>query len=472
VATVVRRLVAIAPTRRGSNTVTARQVIDRSSTSSIPVTQWLDPQGVSFRTEYQGPFGLTETAEADSVEAMNAATGGSLPEEQYSRTIARTQIKLPRARELDYLRLALQVPDTAIAIPDLSGPGQREVSRGAHQVVLEIRRRWPRLKQAAFPVAATAATREYLEPNAYIQSDEPALVALAKRVVGSERNLFPAALKLQHWVADSMHFDLGVVFAPSVEVFERRRGTCVAYATLLATLTRAVGIPSRIAMGYVYVNGMFGGHAWPEVLVGDEWIALDGAIVADGPADAARFAFAWSSLATGTGSLSAGAAAALYGRLEARVEAFGIGSARREVPAGAAPYVLTGNRYGNSWLGIELAKPASFQFTHLDATWPAMSVVTLEGKPGERAQVTTALRKPWMTPAAHARAELEKVAPTGETWSTTVNGRAGWIREGQGRVVLAVPVGLETWVIEVESPNRSALLKQLMSTLKVGANGG
>src|SRR5678816_2254867 len=173
----------------------------------------------------------------------------------------RTGIKLPRAREIDTLRVRLALTDTTGRLPDLTAPGQRMVAREASAGVLEITRRYPR-RRATIPVTSTPALREYLEPNAYVQSDEPRLVALAKRVVGTERDVFTAALALERWVADSMQFDLGVAFAPSVEVLERRRGTCVAYATLLATLTRAVGIPSRIAMGYAYVNGIFGGHAW------------------------------------------------------------------------------------------------------------------------------------------------------------------------------------------------------------------
>ena len=60
------------------------------------------------------------------------------------------------------------------------------------------------------------------------------------------------------------------------------------------------GIPSRVAMGYAYLNGMFGGHAWTEVLAGERWIPLDAALTSDGVADAARFAFTWSSLENGT----------------------------------------------------------------------------------------------------------------------------------------------------------------------------
>jgi transglutaminase-like putative cysteine protease len=39
-------------------------------------------------------------------------------------------------------------------------------------------------------------------------------------------------------------------------------------------LSRAVGIPSRAAVGLMYGDGMFAYHMWPEVFVG-EWVALD-----------------------------------------------------------------------------------------------------------------------------------------------------------------------------------------------------
>lgn len=472
VSTVTRRLVDIVDVSRRGRTVAARKVIDRSTTSAMPITSWLDSAGTPFRVEYMLPFGLTETIEADSLEAMRAGDGESLPEEQYGRTMVLTRVKLPRAREIDRLRLTLRLTDSTIEIPDLNGPAQRMVRRSSSEVALDITRRRPRLTRASFPVRGTDVTREYLEPNAYIQSDNVELRELAKRVVGTERDLWTASLALQRWVSENMTFDLGVVFAPSVEVFKRRRGTCVAYATILATLTRAVGIPSRIAMGYVYVNGMFGGHAWPEVFVGDEWIALDAAIVGSGPADAARFAFAWSSLAEGPGSLSAGPGAALYGRLAATVESFTIGGVSRTVGASATPYVVSGDRYRNPWMGIELVKPAGFRFSELDATWPAMTVVSMEGGAGERVRVVSKLRTPWVAPAEHAMQELTRVVPHGMAREVKVGGRWGWMREQGGRAVLAVPVGPETWVIEIDGTNAGTLLQRLATSLGLGIPEG
>ena len=407
-------------------------IVERSSTSPLVTTMRLDATGRAAMTQFDLPFGRVAVVLADSATAMAANGGGSLADESYTRTLVRTGIKLPRAREIDTLRVRLALMDTAGRLPDLTGPGQRVVSREGNVGAIEITRRYPRVR-AAFPAAPTPALREYLEPNAYVQSDERRLVALAKRVVGTERDLFTAALALERWVADSMRFDLGVAFAPSVEVFERRRGTCVAYATLLATLTRALGIPTRIAMGYVYVNGIFGGHAWAEVRVGEDWIPIDAAIVARGPSDAARFAFAWSSMAEGPGSLTSGPALELYGRLRATVQSFTVAGARRDVPPDAKPYVIEGNRYVNEWLGLEVAKPAGFQFVELDETWPSKTVVGME-RGNERVRVLLSLRAPWE-------------------------------RDATGPEVLSA--GLDTWRIQVESANPQVLIAQVRRGLRL-----
>jgi len=407
-------------------------IVERSSTSPLVTTMRLDAAGRAAITQFDLPFGRVRVVLADSAIAMAASGGGSLAEESYTRTLVRTGIKLPRARDIDTLRVRLELMDSVGRLPDLTGPGQRVVAREGNAGTIEIARRYPR-GRATFPVAATKAMREYLEPNAYVQSDEPRLVALAKRVVGTERDLFTAALALERWVADSMHFDLGVAFAPSVEVFERRRGTCVAYATLLATLTRAVGIPSRIAMGYVYVNGIFGGHAWTEVLVGEDWIPIDAAIVARGPADAARFAFAWSSMADGPGSLTSGPALELYGKLRATVESFTVAGSRRDVPPDTKPYVIEGDRYLNEWLGMEVTKPAGFRFVELDETWPSKTIVGME-RGTERVRVLLSLRAPW----EHAATRPDLIS-----------------------------AGLDAWRLEVDSPNPQALLSEVRRGLRL-----
>ena len=54
-------------------------------------------------------------------------------------------------------------------------------------------------------------------------------------------------------------------------------GGATGLALLSARLLRARGIPSRVAVGLVYVPGQakMGGHMWTEALFADGWVPLD-----------------------------------------------------------------------------------------------------------------------------------------------------------------------------------------------------
>src|SRR5262249_12940353 len=71
--------------------------------------------------------------------------------------------------------------------------------------------------------------------------------------------------------------NFSTAMASAAEVAETLSGDCTEHAVLLAAMLRARQIPSRIAVGLVYVEGpnAFGGHMWTEAWIGGEWIPLD-----------------------------------------------------------------------------------------------------------------------------------------------------------------------------------------------------
>lgn len=437
-AVVTRRLTAIETIAIGGHSVVARRFIEQSTASPLTTTYWIDSAGLALRSAFDSPFGKTESELTDSATAMSAA-GATMSEDQYTQTVAATQVRIPQARNLAMLRLSLTRLDTALAWPAFDEPGQRVISRTADRVEIEITRANVPVGFHPFPVAATPANREYLEPNAYVQSDEPRLHALALRIVGSETDEWAASVALLRWVSDSVHFDAGVTFAPSVEVFENRRGTCVAFATLLATLTRTLGIPSRVAFGFGYVNGIFGGHAWTEVLIGDSWIGLDGALYADGPADAARFAFTHASLARGPADLTNSAGSQLYGRIRVAVLGYRVsGESSVVVAENAKSYRVDGDVYVNATLGLSLRKPPATRFVELNATWPNMTLAGIVDAKGDTVRLSVASRTPALDPAGKTAIA---VLPNGCEFlvldATGPGGRAMLARVVQG--LLAVP---------------------------------
>ena len=381
----------------------ARRVVERSSATPMPITLWIDSAGIALRSSYDSPFGKTDVDLVDSTTALAANAGGSFSAEQYAGTLVPTRLRLPQARRLVMLRMELTRRDTALRWPAFDEPGQHVVSRAPGKVVLEIRRQLSSPDPHPFPVAPTPATREFLEPNAYVQSDQPALHALARRIVGSETDAWRAALALERWVADSMQFDLGVAFAPSVEVYEQRRGTCVAYATLLAALARSVGIPSRVAFGFGYVNGIFGGHAWTEVLIGESWLGIDGALVPDSSVDAARFSFTHSSLAGGPADLTSSLGGQMYGRVDAQLLAYRVeGQSEVNVASRQPPYRIRGDVYTNPTLRFSLRKPKGSTFTQLDVTWPEMTIAAVALSGGDTVTLSSVYRPPTSSAGDHA----------------------------------------------------------------------
>lgn len=465
-ATVTRTLAATDTITVAGRTLEARRVLERSAALPVAARTWIDAAGRLLTTAFDSPLGTMVSVLADSASAVPASAVAVLGDDQFSRTLVRTHLRIPQARRLAMLRLALRA-DSSLPWPDLEGPGQHVRSAAPGTLVLQITRRDPPAGSHPFPVAVTAETREFLAPNAYVQSDDSTLRALALRIVGPETDAWRATLALEHWVADSMHFDLGIAFAPSVEILQRRRGTCVAYATMLASLARALGIPSRVAFGYVYVNGIFGGHAWTEVRIGDGWYAADGAVVPYGAADAARLAFATGSLANGAADLTGAPGARLYNGLRARVLAYRVaGEPAVTVDTAAEPWTAAGDRYRNAALGVAFSKPAGYRWIELDDTWPSMAIAGATDAAGDTVRVLSEMRAPWEATEADAKQRAAAVNDRSAA-ALRIAGRAAWTAAGTGHALAALPFGSETLVIEGVGPAAAGLVRAVAESLRL-----
>ncbi len=449
--------------------VAARKIEETLEGLPIKRTIWLDEEGFVLKQEEPGPFGVIEAIRSDRERALLAASGGELPAEMYERSIVRANLRLPRAKPLDRLNLRLTHRNPDLGWPEMARAGQRVLEKTEKTFILEVRRPQD-IKKMIFPVPLTEQNRPYLEPNAYIQSDDQEIKRLAQDLIGEEKDAFQAALILERWVAENMTFDMGLVFAPATEIFRDRRGTCMGYATLLATLARAVGIPSRVVLGYIYALGMFGGHAWTEILEGEEWVPLDAAVVNEGAADAARIAFLASSLAEGPGELGLGAVQQVFGQVDIEIQEYEIDGKTFTVPAGAKPFTIEGNRYKNPWLGIELEEPGDFQFTKLDAVWPDPTIVALEGPRGLRVSLEQYEAYPWQDVKKEARKKLATLIPEGRELDFKIAGGPPTcgLADARGlKAALAVCRGIEVFILRAEGPDAPNLLRHLARHLRL-----
>ena len=120
--------------------------------------------------------------------------------------------------------------------------------------------------------------KKYLEPEPLVQSDDPEIAALARRIVGDERDVLRASRLLHEWVHENLEKVNSAGVPSAVEVLQTRSGDCNEHTVLYVALARSVGIPTRTAVGLVWANARGAGpglyyHAWPEVYAGVSGIA-------------------------------------------------------------------------------------------------------------------------------------------------------------------------------------------------------
>ena len=114
----------------------------------------------------------------------------------------------------------------------------------------------------------------YIRPERFIQSDHPSIQEVAYDIMGNEADVQLIVERLTEWVYRSVRKAYTISFPDALTVLELRSGDCNEHTVLFTALARAVGIPTRMAAGLVYLDDRFYYHAWPEVWMG-QWVAVD-----------------------------------------------------------------------------------------------------------------------------------------------------------------------------------------------------
>lgn len=150
-------------------------------------------------------------------------------------------------------------------------------------ITLRVWQHPPADSSVVFPVHAQA---KYLESTPFVESTDLQIDRTALSIVGKEKRAYYAARLIQQWVYRNIEAkDLSLGFASAKETLLSRQGDCTEHAVLFAALARALGIPTRVAIGLVYIPdgdsklGRFVYHMWDEIYLGDldqgEWVPMD-----------------------------------------------------------------------------------------------------------------------------------------------------------------------------------------------------
>jgi len=290
---------------------------------SLNSTLWIDAGGETVKTRI-------ETMQQESFRttrdiALAAATSNAGAQFDLGSDLV---VKLPQPLQDPHnkrcVRYRVELAGGNPAKVFASGPTQSVESLDDHTAIVTVRSLRPgqaSAETASESSASPGVGKEYLAANSVLQIDDPRVRQTAREARGDATDPAQVALALERYVHSAIaQKNFSQAFSTAAEVAESREGDCTEHAVLLAALARACGIPSRVAIGLVYVEsaGGFGYHMWTEVYLNGIWTPLD-AIMGQGGIGAAHLKLTDSSLEGATAYSSFLPVAQVVGKLRISV---------------------------------------------------------------------------------------------------------------------------------------------------------
>jgi hypothetical protein len=250
----------------------------REEFRGLETTAWLDDDGTVLREE--GPLGLVLVREPREV-ALRDGWAGETALDLVAKAAVPVDRPIPAPRDSRLLRLRVRGIDVQ------GIPTDDEQTREGD--VVTVRRRVLSATDSFALPYSEEAQAEHLQATLFLQSEHPRIRSQARRIIGDEEDARRAALKLSAWVYESLRKVPTVSLPNALQVLEMGAGDCNEHAVLFAALARAVGLPTRVVAGAVYLDGAFLYHAWCEVWLG-RWVSVD-PVLDQLPADATHLKF-------------------------------------------------------------------------------------------------------------------------------------------------------------------------------------
>src|SRR5262249_1401304 len=125
---------------------------------------------------------------------------------------------------------------------------------------------------------STRVDRQYLANTQFLQTNDREVLNHVDRAARNLVEPSKIAIAMEQYVdREIQKKDFSTALGSAAEVARSLQGDCTEHAVLLAAMLRARNIPSKIAVGLVYIEPLssFGGHMWTEALLGDRWVPLD-----------------------------------------------------------------------------------------------------------------------------------------------------------------------------------------------------
>ena len=239
-----------------------------------PLVFWIDEKGESLKEK--GFMGFTLVRSSPTKAPLGLDRSKSI--DFYELSAINVGQRLTNPRELSYLKVLFDQTPSPMSVNE---PRQSLTGRA-----LTVTKETPPFT-ASYTIPYNGKENRvlhFLRPEMLIQSDDQAIISLARQIVKETTDPFLAARMIMGWVFENLE-KVPVISIPNAkEIIIHKKGDCNEHATVLTALLRAVGIPARIVVGLVYKDGKFYYHAWNEAYI-NRWISMD-AILRQMPVDA------------------------------------------------------------------------------------------------------------------------------------------------------------------------------------------
>ena len=239
-------------------------------------TVWTDRAGEVLKTlvPIMGGLETYRVTQAEALKHSDVAPLDLLPS-----TMVKVEPPLRNAHRARQVCYRVHLDDGDPAKVFAVGPSQSIKPIDAHTAEVTVYAIRPGRNDGNRAAPPEVPTEDDLRPNSFVQSDDPVIVADAKKAAGDETDPWRVAVALERFVnREVKDKNFSQAFASASEVARSREGDCTEHAVFLMALCRARGIPARAAMGLVYLESQkaFFYHLWTEAYIDKRWIPIDG----------------------------------------------------------------------------------------------------------------------------------------------------------------------------------------------------
>jgi hypothetical protein len=227
------------------------------------------PEDGEQRLVLDGDGLCLERSAAGGLTTVRRATAEAARDIAYRKMDGRDVLMYPLGREvgppelLESLTVELKWRDIPFDRFRLEDDRQHIVERSqdGDQYRAVVRIKPPKHLRAPQRLPITGAEfAPYLGESRYIKPHDEKIAALARELTQGKADALDAVKALSVWMLKNIEPSLIAETLTGPEVLACRKGKCSEFAILFASLARAAGIPTRIALGERMIPSQWGGH--------------------------------------------------------------------------------------------------------------------------------------------------------------------------------------------------------------------